>query len=302
MGSLRRHILHFKFFIKFASIILFAVAMMRGTSRDTPKARIRLGICDWTLGKGGDPAALELASKIGYEGVQVNLTVKDDALVLARPELQKTYLDEAQEHGVEIVSFAIGSLNDIPLKSDPRAERWVDESIGICAAMNVNVVLVPFFGNGDLRHDPQGKDAVIERLKRLAPKAEKAGVILALESWLSAEDHLKIIERIGYPAIQVYYDVANSQGAGYDILKEIRSLGKLIREFHAKDNKDLYGKGEIDFTAVRKAMEDIGYSGWFVVEGSQLPLGVEPSLRYDLDYLRTLFPLLPGAKRIADHK
>jgi hypothetical protein len=41
---------------------------------------------------------------------------------------------------------------------------------------------------------------------------------------------------------------------------------------------------------VRKAMQDIGYGGWFVLEGAKLPLGVEKSMRFDLEYLRTIFP------------
>jgi L-ribulose-5-phosphate 3-epimerase len=194
--------------------------------------------------------------------------------------------------GVEIASFAIGELNNVPLKSDPRAERWVAEGIEIASAMKVKIILVPFFGKGDLKGDPAGTEAVIAALKRLAPKAARAGVILALESWLSAEDHLGIIEKVGSPAVEVYYDVGNSQEAGYDILKEIRLLSRRICQFHAKDYKDLYGKGSMDFPAVRAAMEDIGYSGWLVIEGTQFPLGLEQSILYDLNYLRSLFP--PG--------
>jgi len=48
--------------------------------------------------------------------------------------------------------------------------------------MEVRIILVPFFGKGDLRNDPTGTDAAIAALMRLAPKAEKAGVILALEN------------------------------------------------------------------------------------------------------------------------
>ena len=253
------------------------------------KPSVRFGVCDWTIEKTGDPAALGLASKLGLEGVQVSLVVKNDTLELAQASLQKSYLEAAEKHGIGIASFAIGDLNNIPYKSDPRAEQWIDQSIAICRAMNIKIVLVPFFGKGDLRKDPKGMETVIERLKRVAPKAENAGVILALESWLSAEDHLKIINAVGSPAVQVYYDVGNSQEAGYDILKEIRLLGARICQFHAKDYKDLYGKGTMDFKAVRKAMEDIGYDSWFVLEGTELPLGVEKSIRYDLDYLRTIF-------------
>jgi L-ribulose-5-phosphate 3-epimerase len=250
---------------------------------------VRFGVCDWTIGKTGDPVALELASKLGLEGVQVSLAIKNDGLELAQAALQKSYLEAAKKLNVEIASFAIGDLNNVPYKSDPRAEKWIDQSIDICRAMKVKIVLVPFFGKGDLRNDPKGTETVIERLKRVAPKAEKAGVILALESWLSAEDHLKILTAVGSPAVQVYYDVGNSQEAGYDILKEIRLLGARICQFHAKDDKDLYGKGTMDFKAVRKAMDEIGYHSWFVLEGTQLPLGIEKSIRHDLDYLRTIF-------------
>ena len=113
---------------------------------------------------------------------------------------------------------------------------------------------------------------------------------LAVESWLSAEEHMAILDRVGSPAVQVYYDVANSHMKGYDIYKEIRTLGKRICQFHAKDYDDLYGKGSIDFKRVREAMDEAGYRGWFVMEGTKMPKGVEESCRYDAEYLRTIFP------------
>jgi len=101
---------------------------------------------------------------------------------------------------------------------------------------------------------------------------------------------MDIIDRVGSPAVKVYYDVGNSRKAGYNIYKEIRQLGRLICEWHAKDNDDLYGKGSIDFEEVRRAMDDAGYRGWIVMEGTQMPLGIEESCRYDAQYLRTVFP------------
>lgn len=270
-----------------ALTVAFSFALSTGREQDG--FRVRFGACDWTLGKSGDPAALEMASRLGLEGVQVSLNVKDDSLALTSPELQKAYLDAARKYSVAIASFAIGELNDVPFKIDPRAEWWVEQSVEISRSMGVEIVLVPFFGKGDLRKDPEGLDTVIARLRRVAPKAEKAGVILALESWLSAEENLRILERVGSPAVRVYYDVGNSQDAGFDIYREIRLLGDKICEFHAKDTKDLYGKGSMDFPAIRRVMEEIGYHGWFIIEGTKLPLGVEESIRCDLDYLKAVF-------------
>ena len=250
----------------------------------------KLGICDWTIGKRTDPASFEMAKRLELDGVQVDFGSGQNNLPLCNPDLQKRFLQESKKHNVEIASLALGVLNGIPYKSDPRAERWVAESIDVCKAMGVNVVLVAFFGKADLRNDNKGIDTVVKRLKKVAPKAEKASVVLGLESWLNAEQHIDIIERVGSPAVKVYYDVANSHKAGYDIYQEIRLLGKHICEFHAKDNDDLYGKGTIAFKEVRRAIDDIGYRGWLIMEGTQMPLGVEESCRYDAQYLRQIFP------------
>ncbi len=257
--------------------------------KETPRG-FKLAVCDWTIGKTTDPGSLEAAKRIGLDGVQVDFGRGQETLPLFDADLQRRFLEEVRMQDMEIASLAMGVLNSIPYKSDPRAERWVDEGIDVCKALGVKVVLLAFFGNGDLRNDQEGKDIVVERLKRVAPKAEKAGVFLGVESWLSAEQHLEIIERVGSPAVKVYYDVANSHKAGYDIYKEIRQLGKNICEFHAKDYDDLYGKGSIDFERVREAIDDIGYRGWLVMEGTKMPLGIEESCRYDAEYLRGIFP------------
>lgn len=271
-----------------AMTVLASFVPRHAGASDRPS--VKLGVCDWTIGKSGDPGALELAGKLGLEGVQVSLNIKDGSLALVQPALRRAYLAAAERTGVAIASFAMGELNNVPLKNDPRAEKWLGEGIDIAKAMGIKIILVPFFGKGELRNDAPGTEAVVQALKRLAPRAEKAGLILALESYLSAEDNLKILEQVGSPSIKVYYDVGNSQVAGHPILKEIRLLGDRIVEFHAKDTKDLYGKGSMDFKSVRQAMEDIGYGGWLVIEGTEMPLGVEKSVRYDVEYLRSIFP------------
>jgi sugar phosphate isomerase/epimerase len=111
---------------------------------------------------------------------------------------------------------------------------------------------------------------------------------------LSAEEHVDIIDRVGSPAVQVYYDVANSEKMRYDIYSEIRWLGsrKLICEFHLKENGFLLGQGRVDFKKVREAMDEIGYSGWMQIEGS-VPQGAEmlPSYQENCRFARGMFEL-----------
>lgn len=260
------------------------------TERTRRPRGFRIGVCDWTINKRTDPTALAAAKKIGLDGVQVDFGGGEKDPPLFDPELQKRYMEEVKTQDMRIASLAMGVLNEVPYKSDPRAEKWVDQAIDTAQAMRQRIVLLAFFSKGELKNDAAGTDAVVSRLKNIASKAEKARVTLGVESWLSAEEHIAILDRVGSPAVQVYYDVANSHKMGYDIYKEIRTLGKRICQVHAKDYDDLYGKGSIDFKRVREAMDEAGYRGWLVMEGTKMPLGVEESCRVDAEYLRTVFP------------
>lgn len=233
------------------------------------KRRLKIGACDWSIGKMCDPAAFDVARQIGLDGVQVSLGTEANGMHLRKPEMQQAYRDAAKSTGLQIGSLAIGELNSVPYKSDPRTVGWVSDSIDVCRALGVRVVLLAFFSKGDLTDDKPGVDEVVNRLKAVAPKAEKAGVVLGIESWLSAEKHLDILDRVGSKAVQVYYDVCNSTDRGYDIFQEIRLLGrKRICEFHAKENGALLGQGMVDFQKVREALDDISYRGWIQIEGA----------------------------------
>ncbi len=93
------------------------------------KRRFRLGACDWSIGKMGNPGAFELAREIGLDGVQVSLGTAADDMRLRKPEVQQRYKDAARHSGLQVASLAIGELNSIPYKSDPRTVQWVSDSI-----------------------------------------------------------------------------------------------------------------------------------------------------------------------------
>jgi len=260
-----------------------------GAPADSTGRWFKVGICEWMLGK-NSPASFDVAKEIGVDGVQLNMGSLANDMQLRRPDVQQAYLAAAKRTGLEISSIACAEMNNIPLKSDKRAEPWLFDSIDVAKALGVKVILLAFFGNDDLRGDAAGTDHVVELLKQAAPKAHKAGAILGIESWLNAEQHMDIIDRVGSPAVQVYYDLGNSHLRGYDIYREIRWLGKKnICEFHAKDHEFLFGKGKVDFEEARRAMDDIGFSGWIQIEG-QAPLGMMESFRYDRAYLKKVFP------------
>jgi L-ribulose-5-phosphate 3-epimerase len=252
--------------------------------------RFKIGVCDWTAGKRADPAALEVAKRLGLDGIMPLMEYSEAGSPLLRPAMQEQYRTMARELQMGIGGLSLGALGQVPYKSDPRAQQWVADSIEVSRGIGTQIVLVPFFGKAaDLKNDQKGTDVVIQRFKEIAPRAEKAGVVLGIESWLNADEHMAILDKVGSNAVQVYYDMGNSHKMGYDIYKEIRFLGKHICQFHAKDYDGLFGKGTINFPEARKALDDIGFSGWIHIEEGEKPLS-EEEVGYNARYLRSVFP------------
>ena len=175
-------------------------------------------------------------------------------------------------------------------KSDPRAAQWLAESLDVCKALGCTMTMPAFFGKGELDMANAGEiDHVVGVLKEIAPKAEKQGMTIGLENYLSAADNMKLIKRIGSPAVKVYYDVGNSTDKGRDVLKEIPLLGKRICEFHFKDAGFMLGQGRIDFKKVRKALDKIEYSGWIQIEAAA-PHGLKQDYPAHYKFLRGIYP------------
>lgn len=255
--------------------------------------KLKIGACDWSIGKNSDMGAFEVAREIGLGGIQVNLGSAANNLHLRDRDRQKRYLAESKRTGVKIASVAIGELNQVPYKSDPRTEEWVWDAVDVAHNLGVTVVLLAFFSKNDLRNDEAGKKEVIRRLKKVAPRAEKRGVILGLETYLSAEEHMDIIQAVGSESIKVYYDFRNSADAGYDVIKEIQWLGKdAICELHMKENGALLAKGTMDWKRISETLKEMDYygSGWMQIEGARPgEVGVVEGYRSNLDFLRSVF-------------
>ena len=257
-----------------------------------PKRLFKISACDWSIANRGKVEAMEMAARLGIDGVQISFGPPGDGDDPRDPSVRKRYTEACRKHGVGISSLALGVLNQVPYATDKRAQDWVDQSIDVAPQLSQKVVMLAFFSDGDIKDKPDLQKEVIRQLKIVAPKAEKAGVVLGIESWMNADDHLRIIEAVGSPAVKVYYDVANMTHQGYDIFKEIRQLGSdQICGLHCKENGFLLGQGRVDFPKVKAALEEIGWTGWLTIEGA-VPKGTKMFEAYvaNQKYLRSVFP------------
>jgi L-ribulose-5-phosphate 3-epimerase len=272
-----------------ASGIASAVLSRERSLAALKAAGFKVGATDWNLQLTAKPEAIALAKKIGFDGVQVSLgNVAADMLPLADHATQQAYLAESKRADLPLASVCLDVLHRNYLKSDPLGPRRVADAIPIARALGVHVILLPFFGKGALTTAAE-MDRVGDLLGEIAPAAGRAGVILGLETTISARDNVRIMERAKSPAVLTYYDVGNSSKNGFAVVEEIRWLGRdRICEVHLKDNPHFLGEGPLAFPPIVEALADIGFAGWAQLETDSPTRSVEADMSRNLSYVRRL--------------
>lgn len=253
----------------------------------------RMGACDWSMGMGFDPGVMAVAKAIGLDGVELSAGTPKDTLEIADPALREKYKAAMAETGVIACSMAMGFLNEAPLATDPRGPSWLEQSIDACGDLGAKTLLMAFFGNGDLRKKRKLKEeemkAAAARIRAAAPRAADKGVVLAVENTLSGADNVKFLDMINESSVRVYYDIGNSTYNGYDVPAEIRALGGKIVQIHFKDAANYLGKGKVDVPAAVKAIKDIGYAGWIILETAKPSGDMQADFKANLEYSKGVF-------------
>src|SRR5690606_16114193 len=76
-----------------------------GFTKTSPK--LRIGACDWSIGKSSDIGAFALAKEIGLDGIQVSLGSEANNMHMREADRQRAYVAESKKTGVQIASLAI---------------------------------------------------------------------------------------------------------------------------------------------------------------------------------------------------
>jgi sugar phosphate isomerase/epimerase len=254
---------------------------------------VRFGVIDAVLrgdGEEDEAAVFERARTLGFEGVEVDLRRGDLASDARLDRLRAAA-------SLPITSLILGSHNRDGgiADADPavrrRASDEVRTAVDWAAALGADVVLVPFFLAGDLVDDA-AVERCAEAFRALCPVAAAVGITLAFEGSLDAGRIRRIAEHAGSSAFGCYFDLANPIVAGLDSPTEARLLGPLVRRVHLKDTKDTRGdrrpgRGRVDFAECARALAEIGYDDWLVLE---TPPGPPADVARDLDFARRHFP------------
>ena len=159
------------------------------------------------------------------------------------------------------------------------------------------VLLVPAVVNPQTSYGEAWKRSQQVIRQRIVPLATELKVIVGVEEvWnkflLSPLEMARYVDEFDSPWVKAYFDVGNVVFYGYPE-DWIRTLGQRIVRLHLKDFKlergagtftwKNLGEGDIDWVAVRKALDEIGYDGYMTTEiaGGDLAYLQDVSARID---------------------
>ncbi len=241
-----------------------------------------LGINIWSYPKSlSIDYVLKHAAQTGYRGVEVAI-YQEDVDALGSPQFDEKWrhvAEVAASLGLEIPSVATGLFWRYNIVEDQGLEKALKVVEAECRAASILgaklILVIPGVGvpsTGYVEHIERAS----RTLKRMAAIARNYGVKIGLENvWnrilASPLDMAKLIDEVGEDNVGAYFDAGNTLPHS---LPEhwIRILGKRIFQVHVKDFSIAelrFGiplTGDVNWVEVRKALEEIGYSGYIVAE------------------------------------
>ena len=267
----------------------FLAAAATGAALSGKNAWLKIGAMETVFRLTADPDSVRMAGELGLAAIQVTLGKSKDheTLPLEDPALQEKYRAASKHYGVPLSATYLDMLHVNCVKNDPLSRKWIEKGIDITKKLNAGTLMLVFFNKCSVL-DRKELDYVCDVFREYAPVAARAGLTLAFENTLTAEENVYAFDRVASKAFKIWYDVGNSTYSGFDVPKEIRVLGReRIGQFHFKD-KGYLGEGTVDFKGILKAVDDIGFEGYALLETNVLSGDAMADAKRNLSYLRGL--------------
>ena len=246
------------------------------TQKAKSNQRYKIGLIDLMLLKRQKLGAITLTGQLKADGVEVdmgglgNRPTFDNQLLI--DSVRNQFLKTAKENNVEIFSLAMTGYYAQSFCGREEYKRSIEDCIKTMQLMNVKTAFLPLGVQCDLKKKPEVRDSVVARLKVAGKMAEQAGVVIGIETALSAKEEVQLLKDIGSPAIKIYFNFSNPLKEGRDLVSELKILGRdRICMIHAtnKDSVWLENDPQIDMQKVKKCLDEMGYTGWLVIERSR---------------------------------
>ena len=171
----------------------------------------------------------------------------------------------------------------------------------------VKVAFLPLGGCGnDWATNKAKRREVVKRLHNIGEAAKARGKRIGIDTPLDAKGNLKLLKEIKSNGIAIFYKWQTIVENGWDVVKDIKQLGaKNICAIHASNTDRVWLRNDstLDVPKIRKALDEMDWSGWLFVERSRdvkMVRNVKMNYSANVFYLKEIFNSNPEPNVVLD--
>lgn len=250
----------------------------------------------------------QVASQIGYTGLEVApFAISDHIAEVSTAELE-TYRKQAADHGLEIIGlhWLLAKTEGLHLTTADKDVRQKTADYlamlgNVCADLGGDLMVLgsPFQRNLEegMSRETAYQNAA-EVLKSAMPRMADRGVRICMEPLTTKEtdfvntcaDAMELIGMVDEPNLVLHQDVKAMLGAETESLPDlIHKYASDVGHFHVNDTNLLGpGMGDTDYKPILKALLDSNYQGWVSVEVFDYTPGCEKIAQESLEYMQEI--------------
>ncbi len=246
---------------------------------------VRFGVNLWIWTTPSTESIIKLlpkAKEMGFDGVEVPVE-EPSALDIRKI---KEGLDSLGL-GCTVCGFFVAGRDPLENAQRKIAEKYVKRCIDIALGLGSEIVAGPLYAPvgklvGRARTDAEWR-SVVEFLKDVGAYAGDCGAKLAIEPINRYETYIlnitndcaKLIEEVGSPNVGIHLDTYHMNIEEKDFHTPIKVAGKRLYHMHlSESDRGVPGTGQVSWKDVMRALKEIGYEGWLVIESFVLGVGV----------------------------
>jgi len=287
------------------TLIIASVLSLFGTEALMAQ-EYKVGVCDWMILKRQKLGEFDLARQLGSDGIEMDMgglgkrEMFDNKM---RDDKEAAHFKSvADSLGIEIGAIAMSGFYAQDLTKRDNYMALVEDCFDTMSKMgDVKVAFLPLGGCGnDWPKDKAKRAIIVKRLRAIGEAAKARGKRVGIDTPLDAKGNLKLLKEIKSDGIAIFYKWQTIVENGWDIVKDIKKLGaRNICAIHASNTDRVWLRNDstINVPLIKKALDEMGWSGWLFVERSRdvkMVRNVKMNYGANVHYLKSIFNSYPS--------
>lgn len=279
----------------------------------------KIGVCDWMILKRQKLGAFDLARQLGSDGIEMDMGGLGQRVLfdnkMRDPKEATHFKHVADSLGIEIGAIAMSGFYAQDLTKRDNYMALLEDCFDTMDKMavstghldGVKVAFLPLGGCGnDWAQDKAKRSEIVKRLHAIGEAAKARGKRIGIDTPLDAKGNLKLLKEIKSDGIAIFYKWQTIVENGWDVVKDIKKLGaKNICAIHASNSDRVWLRNDstLDVPQIKKALDEMGWSGWLFVERSRdvkMVRNVKMNYSANVYYLKDIFNSNPTPAVVLD--